>query len=502
MAAELTRKDLMNLTQAKLRRKYGVKYIQRETKKDLVNRILYKNKNKKKKKRNSSKHIQNKKYNNNNRRKRNSQQTSPMPSLILSNTDLSLDIVHETKNDPYRTTKNKKHKQSKSKPKQKRITKNNNANNRLKKMKDKKKHKNKLKKLRNKKQLKKQNKQSNQQQQRNNQSPLPSIPQDQETSNNQSFPELVNTLSGNTSRKHQRSSSMIEIILQAPKQQYTICGMRLFDTVRDVKIALPIHVECRQCKLFYKGKELNDNHTLSEINVDTIGVCRFKILISWNYFKPDPKLPHPKTVEHQHYDKVKELKKINKFELFSKLVTGLSRECGVDIQQLGIDEQKILNEYCLCLSGNKTYERRWTNLHSICYDYENNIGDIVKLLREEDLYIDAWPHSGYETPLRIAINRAIPKMDQDEKINEININGAVELIEFLVLHGSRRMIRPTVVNLERKAIHDHLYKGMHRNIRRKIVDILRPHIDEDPYKPKQMEHGDIITLDGCKATVH
>eukprot|EP01084_Bolivina_argentea_P080862 146430_1 len=190
----------------------------------------------------------------------------------------------------------------------------------------------------------------------------------------------------NNKNKHQKRKSIIDIIACAPKMNYDISDLHGFDTVKDIKDALPVDVKSTQCKLFYGGFELNDNKTLTQLEI-TNG-SEIKVLISWREFKPDPKASHPKDMEHRHYDKVAELKRLNDFNIFSKLIIGIQRECNKNnefIVYVGNNEQRVLHEYCICLSGDRTYDRKWTPLHSLCYNYQNDIEMVVNLLREHNI---------------------------------------------------------------------------------------------------------------------
>eukprot|EP01084_Bolivina_argentea_P130938 231150_1 len=248
------------------------------------------------------------------------------------------------------------------------------------------------------------------------------LTEDKEDNDEHNFQEEVQKHS-HRNINHTRSNSEIKIIVQAPKEQYKISGIRLFNQVRNIKNKIPMKLQHDQCKLFYGGKELNDNQTIAELkaNIDNVSSYRFRLLISWDRFEPNQKLPHPNKLEHKNMlDVVSEMKKLNELNVFNQFLIGYTKQCKFDINQFEDIELKynvveIIYEYCICLSGDKTYERRWTKLHSIIFDYQNNIIDIVTLLKQENLYIDAWPHSGFDTPLKLAINRAIPNRNDDQK---------------------------------------------------------------------------------------
>eukprot|EP01084_Bolivina_argentea_P080858 146425_1 len=309
--------------------------------------------------------------------------------------------------------------------------------------------------------------------------------------------------------EHVKSTSIIALTAQAPKMSYDIPNMRAWNTITDMKLALPMKVDnTRQCKLFCGGRELDDNDTLAQLKITDSSKVR--LLLSWRYFEPDPNAVDAREIEHIHMDMVKEMKEINNFKIFNGLMDEILKlKYNIELEK---NVKMILHEYCICLSGDRTYDRKWTPLHSLCYNYQNDIEMVVNLLREhnidnnnddekedekdihdddelikENLYIDAWPHSGYDTPLKMAIQRANPKeLPQDEEkraLNEINAIGAIELVEFLLLHGARRRIGLILTNLERTGNDDHTYPFMDDEIRDKLIDILKPYEEEDPWKP-------------------
>eukprot|EP01084_Bolivina_argentea_P276329 471487_1 len=171
------------------------------------------------------------------------------------------------------------------------------------------------------------------------------------TNENKSENDSVNMVSNNNN-KHEKRKSTIDIIACAPKMMYDITGLHGFDTVKDMKDKLPVSVKSTQCKLFYGGHELNDSHTLAQLEI--ISGSKLKILISWREFKPDPNVTHPRDMEHRHLNKVAELKRLNDFNVFSKLIIGMQKECNKNnkfIIYVGNNEQRVLHEYCICLSG-------------------------------------------------------------------------------------------------------------------------------------------------------
>eukprot|EP01084_Bolivina_argentea_P031353 58029_1 len=264
----------------------------------------------------------------------------------------------------------------------------------------------------------------------------------------------------------------------APKMIYEINGLHSFDTIKDMKQKLPMNqIEPDQCKMFYNGFELNDDDTLSQLKI--VKGCTVKMLLSWNYFRADLNMPHVSEIEYEHLNKVGDMRKLNDLKEFKYIIGNILSDMYDIIQENII---RILHSYCVCLSGKRTFDRNWNALHSLCYDYPNDIRRVEKLLMEQDLYIDAYPHSGYDTPLRLAINRANVKETLKKRVNKKNAKGVVELVEFLLSNGARRMIRQTVVNLKR-TINDQLYSDMDEMVRKELIDILEPHVDEDPFKP-------------------
>eukprot|EP01084_Bolivina_argentea_P072148 131034_1 len=112
--------------------------------------------------------------------------------------------------------------------------------------------------------------------------------------------------SNNTKRTHQkrvRRTSLISISVKAPNMTYEL-DLRAWNTIREIKQQLPMQVEPGQCKIFFGGRELNDDQTLSQIGVEY--GYQLMILLSWRYFEPDPSAQDPKEIEHSHVNKVAE----------------------------------------------------------------------------------------------------------------------------------------------------------------------------------------------------